>query len=87
MQDSAMTVRVKFMVKPGGQWVIRKRVYQEIRDLFEREGISFAHREVTVRIASEDTNNLTEAQKQAVAASALDDDQDDNGIDTGGDDR
>lgn len=87
MQDSAMIVRVKFMAKPGDQWVIRKRVYQEIRDLFEREGIRFAHREVTVRIASEESTALTEAQKQAVAASALDDDQDDNGIDTGGDDR
>ena len=50
MDDSAMIIRVKFMTKPGDQWVVRKRVYQEIRDLFDREGIKFAHREVTVRI-------------------------------------
>ncbi|MEM9579207.1 MAG: mechanosensitive ion channel family protein, partial [Pseudomonadota bacterium] len=51
MQDSAMIIRVKFMTKPGDQWLVRKRVYQEIRELFEREGIKFAHREVTVRLA------------------------------------
>ena len=50
MEDSAMILRVKFMCRPGEQWVIRKRVYQEIRALFAREGIKFAHREVTVRI-------------------------------------
>ncbi|MBC6442847.1 MAG: mechanosensitive ion channel [Rhodobacteraceae bacterium] len=70
MQDSAMIIRVKFMTKPGDQWVLRKRVYQEIRDLFAREGIKFAHREVTVRIAG-DGDNLTDKQKEAVGAAAL----------------
>ena len=50
MDDSAMIARVKFMTKPGDQWVVRKRVFAEIRELFAREGIHFAHREVTVRI-------------------------------------
>ena len=45
MQDSAMIIRVKFMTKPGDQWLVRKKVYQEIRELFAREGIKFAHRE------------------------------------------
>ncbi len=74
MQDSAMIIRVKFMTKPGGQWMIRKRVLQEIRDLFEREGIKFAHREVTVRLAEDDNgkaHNLTKEQKEAIAAAAL----------------
>ncbi len=79
MQDSAMIVRVKFMAKPGDQWVIRKRVFQEIRDLFQKEGINFAHREVTVRLAGDVPENLTEQQKQTVAAAALDDDIDDSG--------
>ncbi|THH35108.1 mechanosensitive ion channel family protein [Aliishimia ponticola] len=70
MQDSAMIIRVKFMTKPGDQWVIRKRVFQEIRDLFEREGIKFAHREVTVRLADEGAQNLSEKQKEAVSAAA-----------------
>jgi len=87
MQDSAMIVRVKFMAKPGDQWVIRKRVYQEIRDLFEREGIRFAHREVTVRIASEDAQDLSGVQKQALAAAALGDELDEDNDQDHGDDR
>ena len=70
MQDSAMIIRVKFMTKPGDQWLVRKRVYEEIRALFEREGIKFAHREVTVRLADGKVDDLTEAQKRDVAAAA-----------------
>lgn len=55
MEDSAMILRVKFMTRPGDQWEIRKRVYQELHALFRREGIRFAHREVTVRFAGEAT--------------------------------
>ncbi len=51
MDESAMIMRVKFMTKPGEQWVLRKVILAKIRDLFEREGIKFAHREVTVRVA------------------------------------
>ncbi len=72
MEDSAMIIRVKFMTKPGDQWSIRKRIYQEIRDLFEREGIKFAHREVTVRVAEDQVGKLSEEQKKALAAAALD---------------
>ena len=77
MQDSAMIIRVKFMTRPGDQWLVRKRVYEEIRALFEREGIRFAHREVTVRLADGKVDALTPDQRQAVAAAAratLDDD-------------
>lgn len=50
MEDSAMIVRIKFMTRPGDQWTTRKLVYHEIRELFAREDIHFAHREVTVRL-------------------------------------
>ncbi len=71
MQDSAMIIRVKFMTKPGDQWVIRKRVFQEIRDLFESEGIKFAHREVTVRLADgASTESMSPQKKDAVLAAA-----------------
>ncbi|CUK07711.1 putative MscS family protein YkuT [Shimia thalassica] len=90
MQDSAMIIRVKFMTKPGDQWLVRKKVFQEIRSLFEREGIRFAHREVTVRLADEDAAaaDLTPKQKEAIAGAvqgAIDEDAflDDDG----GDDR
>ncbi len=67
MQDSAMIIRVKFMTKPGDQWLVRKRVYEEIRALFAREGIKFAHREVTVRLAEDHGEELTSRQREAVA--------------------
>ncbi len=70
MQDSAMIIRVKFMTKPGDQWLVRKKVYEDIRALFEREGIKFAHREVTVRLADGKVENLSEEDRKAVTAAA-----------------
>ena len=85
MQDSAMIIRVKFMTKPGDQWILRKRVYQEIRDLFEREGIKFAHKEVTVRLADGNkVADLTEEEKQTVSAAALAEDEPPAGAKKGG---
>ncbi len=66
MEDSAIIVRVKFKTKPGDQFEVRKVVYTRIRELFEQEGIHFAHREVTVHIADKD-GKLGEKEKQAVA--------------------
>lgn len=88
MQDSAMIIRVKFMTKPGDQWLVRKRVYEEIRALFAREGVNFAHREVTVRLAEDKIDRLNEAQKHAIAGavqSAIEEEELGNG--GSGDDR
>ncbi|NVL00505.1 mechanosensitive ion channel family protein, partial [Ruegeria pomeroyi] len=78
MQDSAMIIRVKFMTKPGDQWLVRKRVYQDIRELFAREGIKFAHREVTVRLADgQEAAKMTPQQREAVTGAvqaAIDED-------------
>jgi small-conductance mechanosensitive channel len=84
-----MIIRVKFMTKPGDQWLVRKKVYEEIRALFEREGIRFAHREVTVRLADGKVDDLSEAQRKAItgaAQAAIDDDAMD-ASDGSGDDR
>ncbi|MEP3640041.1 MAG: mechanosensitive ion channel domain-containing protein [Paracoccaceae bacterium] len=70
MQDSAMIIRVKFMTKPGDQWLVRKKVYEEIRMLFEREGVKFAHREVTVRLADGKVEELDEHQKHEIVAAS-----------------
>jgi len=71
MEDSAMIMRVKFMTRPGDQWGIRRIVFARIRDLFEANGIKFAHREVTVRLPnSAEARELSEAEKQAVGAAA-----------------
>ena len=73
MEDSAMIIRVKFMTRPGDQWTTRKLVYQEIRSLFEKEGIKFAHKEVTVRIPEIESRNaedLTDQDRKAIGAAA-----------------
>ena len=64
MEDSAMILRVKFMTRPGDQFVTRRHVYTRIHDLFAKEGIHFAHREVTVRIADEDGLPPAEAEER-----------------------
>ncbi len=70
MEDSAMIIRVKFMTKPGEQFVTRKVVYESIQDLFAREGIHFAHKEVTVRLADGQVDELSEEERKAVTAAA-----------------
>ncbi|MEX0339527.1 MAG: mechanosensitive ion channel family protein, partial [Arenibacterium sp.] len=84
MQDSAMIIRVKFMTKPGDQWLVRKKVYEEIRELFAREGIKFAHREVTVRLADGKADELNEDQREAItgaAQAAIEEDLFEGGVD------
>jgi small-conductance mechanosensitive channel len=71
MEDSAMIVRVKYMTRPGDQFVTRKVIYAAIRELFQNEGIHFAHREVTVRLADgEHVEDLTPEQREAVTGAA-----------------
>ena len=66
-----MIIRVKFMTKPGEQFVTREVVYEAIQELFAREGIHFAHKEVTVRLADgEKTEDLSEHEKKAVSSAA-----------------
>lgn len=72
LEDSAMIVRVKFMTKPGDQFALRKVVYAGIRDLFEREGIRFAHREVTVRVHQDPGGApLSEEAQKAIGGAVL----------------
>jgi hypothetical protein len=39
------------MSLPGDQWLVRKRAYEEIRLMFEREGRKLSYRKVAVRLA------------------------------------
>ncbi|MGK9171063.1 mechanosensitive ion channel family protein [Inquilinus limosus] len=51
--DSAMIVRVKFMTRPGDQFILRRLVYARIKGAFAEAGIRFASREVVVRLAGD----------------------------------
>ena len=68
MEDSAMILRVKFMAKPGQQFVLRRELLHRIRAAFADAGIHFANREVTVRVAT--GGHAEEAVEKAGAAAA-----------------
>lgn len=75
MDDSAMIMRVKFKCIPGEQFVVRRQVYQRLREAFKEQGIEFAHRNVTVYLPPQPTSgssavtpNTLEAAGAAAAA-------------------
>ncbi|MCL6415986.1 mechanosensitive ion channel family protein [Aestuariirhabdus sp. Z084] len=53
VEESALIVRMKFTSKPGEQWIIRREAYRRVRDALQAAGITFAHREVRVRLPEE----------------------------------
>ncbi|MGD9510139.1 MAG: mechanosensitive ion channel family protein, partial [Geminicoccaceae bacterium] len=48
MGDFAIQVRMKFMARPGEQFVVRRQVYDKIKKAFDANGIKFAFPTVTV---------------------------------------
>jgi small-conductance mechanosensitive channel len=68
MEEFNMVVGVKFMAKPGSQWLIRRDAYQKLRDAFEANGISFAQRNVKVEVLGDQV--LGEEAKNAIAGAA-----------------
>ena len=69
MEEFNMVVGVKFMARPGEQWVMRKVAYQKVRDAFDAHGINFAQRNVKVEVVgggamSEETRNAATAAAQ-----------------------
>jgi small-conductance mechanosensitive channel len=68
MEEFNMVVGVKFMTKPGEQWLVRRDAYQKVRDAFEANGIRMAER--NVKVAIEGGEHLSEEQRQAVAGAA-----------------
>lgn len=71
IDDVGITIRGKFMAKPGTQFMIRKEIYNRVQDEFEKNGIEFARREVRVAIPGlEHAEDLTDEQKSAIGAAA-----------------
>lgn len=70
MEEFNMVVGVKFMTRPGEQWLVRRDAYQGVRDVFDANGIRMAERNVKVEIAGDEA--LTDEQRKAVSAAAHD---------------
>ena len=72
--DSAMVVRIKFMAKPGTQFLIKREIYRLVQKLFAKEGIEFAARKVMVQIPANLEGNgggLSPEMIQAIGAAAI----------------
>ncbi|HHP7234078.1 MAG TPA: mechanosensitive ion channel family protein [Desulfobacterales bacterium] len=63
MDDSAMIMRVKYKTPPGEQFVIRREVYRLMQEAFRKEGIEFAHRNVTVYLPPEVAKTIEEGKE------------------------
>jgi len=70
--DTGIVVRGKFTTRPGDQWVVRKEVYNRVQKAFEENGIEFARKEVRVKMPESEVNDLTQDQKEQIAAAASD---------------
>lgn len=68
MDDSSFIVRVKFMARPGEQFVLRREVFRRVQEAFQQHGIKFAPRRVIVDAPP----TLGPAAAAAVAAEAAD---------------
>jgi small-conductance mechanosensitive channel len=58
-----MVMRVKYKTKPGDQFIIRKEVYRLMQEAFRKEGIEFAHRNVTVYLPPEVAKTIEEGKE------------------------
>ena len=71
--DVGIVIRGKFSTVPGGQFIIRKEVYNRVQKAFEANGIEFARKEVRVSLPEHiKPDELSEAQKEAISAAASD---------------
>lgn len=71
IDEVGMLIRGKFTAKPGKQFEMRKAIYNKVHAALDAAGIPFARREV--RVALPDgvkVDELTEDQKQSIAAAA-----------------
>jgi small-conductance mechanosensitive channel len=67
MEDSAMIVRMKFMCKPGEQWLLRREAFRRVQEALRAAGLRFAHREVIVHTPGvADAETLRQAGAAAV---------------------
>lgn len=69
--DVGIVIRGKFSTVPGGQFLIRKEVYNRVQRAFEANGIEFSRKEVRVQLPAHlKPDDLNEDPKKAISAAA-----------------
>jgi small-conductance mechanosensitive channel len=72
MEPTGMVVGIKFMAKPGTEvYLLRREVYQRLRDAFEQNGIHFARPQVVVANPAGDSGLPTATIDAASAAATF----------------
>ena len=64
--DGAFVIRIKFMAKPGEQFVLRREVFRRVQEAFAENGIKFAPKRVMV----DTQGHATDADVAAAAVAA-----------------
>jgi small-conductance mechanosensitive channel len=64
--DGAFVIRVKFMSKPGEQFVLRREVFRRVQEAFAENGIRFAPKRVMIDAGQD----VSEKQIAAAAIAA-----------------
>lgn len=65
MEQYGIVVGVKFTARPGEQWVLRREVFQRVRDAFHKAGIAFARPQVIVQVPG--SEHVSDAALEAAA--------------------
>jgi small-conductance mechanosensitive channel len=69
MEPTGMVVGLKFMATPGSEvYMLRREVYQRVRDAFEENGIQFARPQVMIAASGDAPLSATARDQLAVAA-------------------
>ena len=71
--DGAFVIRVKFMSKPGEQFVLRREVFRRVQEAFGENGINFAPKRVMVDATQEVSDK--EVAAAAIAAETTEETQ------------
>ena len=66
--DGAFVIRVKFMCKPGEQFVLRREVFRRVQEAFAENGITFAPKRVMVDTGKKGTPDDEQIAAAAIAA-------------------
>lgn len=57
ISNSVMIIRVKFTVKPGKHFIIRREAYRRITEALNAKGFYYAHRKVIVEVPDTATSD------------------------------
>ncbi|MGI9511119.1 MAG: mechanosensitive ion channel family protein [Geminicoccaceae bacterium] len=68
VENGVLVIGTKFMCKPREQFVLRRVVYQRVRDELYKNGIALAHRRVQIELPDAVENASDDVKRRAIAA-------------------